>query len=180
MGFVLGGGDIAISTELPPSSFVYRTSNSTWNFYTVFYVLASGFGFGMYRLTLARGVIFLLSSEYSGVMCRARPGTIVTWPWLRLSMIYCCALKLFSQLCATCRSCWFLDSVALSCCAGERYIWHEGWLHTYKMVTEHFANPNLGWQNMYSVCAWEKYRKYLFSVYRNSDLDDRIFDCLLT
>ena len=26
---------------------------------------------------------------------------------------------------------------------GARCIWPEGWLHTYEMVTEHFANPNL-------------------------------------
>ena len=73
----------------------------------------------MWRLTLARGVLFLLSAEYSAVMCWAWPGTIVTWPWLRLSMIYCCALRLWSQICVTCRRYWFLDSVALSCCTAQ-------------------------------------------------------------
>ena len=38
---------------------------------------------------------------------------------------------------------WFLDSVALSCCVGVRCLGPEGWLHMLKMVTEHFANPNL-------------------------------------
>ena len=38
---------------------------------------------------------------------------------------------------------WFSDSVALSCCACPRCLGHEGWLHTYEMVTEHFANQNL-------------------------------------
>ena len=78
-------------------------------------------------------------------MCRGLggPGTLVTWPWLRLSMIYCCALRLWSQICVTCRSCWFPDSVALSCCVGTRCLGLEGWLHTFEMVTKHFANPNL-------------------------------------
>ena len=31
-------------------------------------------------------------------MCRVCPGTLVTWPWLRLSMIYCCALRPWSQI----------------------------------------------------------------------------------
>ena len=42
-----------------------------------------------------------------------------------------------------CRRCWFLVSVALSCCVGARCIGPVGWLPTFEMVTEHFANPNL-------------------------------------
>ena len=34
-------------------------------------------------------------------------------------------------------------SVALSCCVGARCLGHVGWLHTFEMVTEHFANANL-------------------------------------
>ena len=59
-----------------------------------------------------------------------------------LSMIYCCTLRLWSQICVTCRSCLFADSVALSCCAGARCLEPEGWLHMYEMVMEHFANQN--------------------------------------
>ena len=66
-------------------------------------MLAWGFGFWMWRLTQAHGVLFLVSAEYSAVMHWAWPGTIVTWPWLRLSMIYCCALRLWSLICITCR-----------------------------------------------------------------------------
>ena len=102
-------------------------------FSILFSMLARGFGFCMWRLTLARGVLFLMSVEYSAVMCGAWPGTLVTLPWLRLSMIYCCALRLWSQICVTCRSYWFPDSVALYCCAGERCLVPEGWLHTYEM-----------------------------------------------
>ena len=55
----------------------------------------------------------------------------------------CCALRLWSQICVTCRRCWFLVSVPLSCCVGARCFGPVGWLHTFEMVTEHFANPNL-------------------------------------
>ena len=88
-------------------------------------------------------VLFLLSAEYSTVVCGAWPGTFVTWSWLHLSMIYCCALRLWSQICVTCRSYWLPDSVALSYCAEARCLGPEGWLHTYEMVTEHFTDPNL-------------------------------------
>ena len=37
--------------------------------------------------------------------------------------------------------CWFLVSVALSC-VGARCLGPMGWLHTFEMVTEHFANLN--------------------------------------
>ena len=99
--------------------------------------------FWMFRQTLALGVLYLLSAEYSAVMCGAWPPTLVTGPWLCLSMIYCCALRLWSQICSTCRRCWFRVSVALSCCVGARCLGPVGWLHTFEMVTEHFANPNL-------------------------------------
>ena len=76
-------------------------------------------------------------------MCEAWLETLVTWPWLCISMIYCFALRLWSQICITCRSCWFPVSLAMSCCVGARCLGHVGWRHTYEMVTEHFANPNL-------------------------------------
>ena len=49
----------------------------------------------------------------------------------------------WSQLCVTCQSYWFPDSVALSSCAGARCLGPEGWLYTYEMVKKHFASPNL-------------------------------------
>ena len=106
-------------------------------------MLPWGFGFWMWRLTLTLADLCLLSEEYSAVMSEAWPRTLATWPWLRLSMIYYLALRLWSQICVTCRSCWFPDSVAQSCCAGARCLGLEGWLHTYEMVKEHFANQNL-------------------------------------
>ena len=40
-----------------------------------------------------------------------------------------CALRLWSRICDTCRSYWFQHLVALSCCAGARFLGPEGWLH---------------------------------------------------
>ena len=51
------------------------------------------------------------------------------------------------------------------------------------MVTELFANPSLSvvvakcW--FFRVCGVRQ-NLYVFSLYRNPDLDYRIFDCLLT
>ena len=39
--------------------------------------------------------------------------------------------------------CWFLGSVALSCCAGASCLVPVGWRHKYEMDMEHFANQNL-------------------------------------
>ena len=70
-----------------------------------------------------------LAAEYPVAMCGVCPGTLVTWPWLRLGMIYCCALRPWSQICIMCQSCWFLGSVALSCCAGASCLVPVGWRH---------------------------------------------------
>ena len=52
-----------------------------------------------------------------------------------------------------------------------------GWLHRFEMVTEHFANPNLS-VVVVRVCGMRQ-NLYVYSLYRNPDLDDRIFYCLL-
>ena len=147
-------------------------------------MFAWGAGFWMWRLTLARRVLLvLMSAEYSVVMCGAWPGTLVTWPWLRRSMMYCCALRFWSQICFRCQSYWFPDLVTLHCCVGTKCPEPKGWPHTYEMVTEHFA------QLKFKCNCCEKYRflgfvvwdrTFVFSLYRNPDLDGRFFDCLLT
>ena len=67
----------------------------------LFSSLAWGIGFWMWRLTLACGVLFLLSAEYYVVMCGACTGNLVTWLWHRLGMIYCSSLRFWSQICVT-------------------------------------------------------------------------------
>ena len=50
---------------------------SLWIFSISFFMVAWGFGFWMWRQTLARVVLSLLSAEYSVVICGAFPGTLV-------------------------------------------------------------------------------------------------------
>ena len=112
------------------------------------------------------GVLLRLAAKYSEAMCGVCPGTLVTCPLLHLSMIYCCALSPWSQICVTCQSCWFLGSVALSCCAGTSCLVSVGWRHMYEMDMEHFANQHL------SVVV-VKYWLLGFVVY------DRTFMCIV-
>ena len=77
IGFVGGGGNIAIETTLPPSYFVYGISLS-------YYLCLPQASINnrlhkkMWSLTRAGGVHGLLSADYSVVMCGAWPGTLVT------------------------------------------------------------------------------------------------------
>ena len=105
MGFVGGGGNISIATALPPSSFVYCILNIK-QFMDFLYLIF----YGCLRLRFLdvvtkpgqrRPVPDVCRTLCSNV--RAFMGTLVTWPWLRLSMIYCCALRIWSQICVTCR-----------------------------------------------------------------------------
>ena len=88
---------------------------------------------------------------------------------------------LWSQICITCRSSWFPDLVALSC-AGAGYLGLEGWRHTYEMDMEQFANPSLS--VAVAKCWFLRFvvrdRTNVFSHHHNPDLDDRMFDSLLT
>ena len=92
----------------------------------------------MTETSVSDGVLLRLAAEYSVEMCGVCPGTLVTWPWVRLSMIYCCALRPWSQICVTFQSCWFLYSVAMSC-AGASCLVPVGWRHMYEMDMEHLA-----------------------------------------
>ena len=76
-GFVGGEGKIAIVTALPLLIFVFIVFKySVYGIYSsLFFVLAWNFGFRMWRLTRALGVLFLVPAEYSAVMCGAFPGT---------------------------------------------------------------------------------------------------------
>ena len=71
----------------------------------------------------------------------------LTWPWLYLCDLTVASsqydILLCSETLVSDMSHEFLVSVALSCCVGARCLEPVGWLHTFEMVTEHFANPNL-------------------------------------
>ena len=114
----------------------------------------------------------ILSSNVPGQL-----ETLVTWPCLCLSIIYCFAPRLWSQICITCRSCWFPVSVTLSY-VGVRTLGPMGWQHMYEMVMEHFTNPNLSmvvakcW--FLGFVVWG--RTFMCNLYRNPDIDQQIFD----
>ena len=127
----------------------------------------------MWRLSLTHGVPFLLSAEYSVVMSGAWPGTLVILPWFHLSMMYCCALRLWSQICITCRSCWFPDSVALSCCAGASCP-RDGYRAFHQPKFERGSCEML----VFRICGVRQ-NLHVFRLYRNPDLDDRILLLLL-
>ena len=88
---------------------------------------------------LEPAVCRILCSNVQGLAGNLRDLTVASSQY----DILLCALRLWSQICDTCRRCWFPVSVALSCCVGARCLGPVGWLHTFEMVTEHFANPNL-------------------------------------
>ena len=79
MGFVGGGGNIAISTALTPSFCVLCCKH------LVVYGIHMSFFYACLRLRIsdvetnpASGGLFPLSADYSVVMCGAWPGTLVT------------------------------------------------------------------------------------------------------
>ena len=112
-------------------------------------------------------------------MCGACLGTLVTWPWLRLSMIYSCDLRYWSQIWASCGSCCFPVSVALSCCAWQDASGPRA--GCIRVVTEHFDNPNLS--GVVAKCCffglWCKTEPLCVQSLPYPDQDDRIFDWLL-
>ena len=70
--------------------------------------------------------------------------------------------------------------VSLSCCVGARCLGPMGLLHTFEMVMKHFANQNLSVKCemlVFMVCDVRQ-NLYVYSHYRNPDLDDCIFYCL--
>ena len=152
------------------------------DFLYLIFMVAWGFGFSTWRQTLIRGVLHLLSAEYSVVMCGAWPGTLVTWPLLRLSMIYCCALRVWSEICVPCRRCRFLVSVALSCFVGGKIPRARGMAANVRDGYRSFRQPKFecGCCEMlfFSLCGI-RHNLCVYSLYRNPDVDDRIFDCLL-
>ena len=144
-------------------------------------MLAWNFGFRMWGLMRSPCVLFQMSAEYSAVMGGAFPGTWVTWQWLCLSMIYCCALRPWSRTGVIYQSCMFLDLVILSSCAGTECLGPLGWLHMCVMGYVVFRQPKFksGCSEMlvFRVCG-ARQNFYVFSLYRNPDLDDRFYDCL--
>ena len=104
-------------------------------------MLACGFCFWTWRLTLASGVLCLLSEEYSSYV-RGLPGNPCDLAvassqhdTLFRSETLVLVMRHVSKLLVP----GFGRPVLLW---GARCLGPEGLQHTYEMVTEHFANPN--------------------------------------
>ena len=147
MGFVGSGGNIAIGTALPPSSFVHCIVkiNRLWIFSLSFY--------GCLRLRFldvetnpgphrpVPPVCTILCSNMRGLAGNLSDLTVASSQY----DILLCSETLVSDMHHVSEVlvpgfCW---TVALSCCVVARCFGHVGWLHTFEMVTEYFANPNL-------------------------------------
>ena len=95
----------------------------------------------MWRLSLVRVVLFLLCAEYSSNVRGLEGNLSDLTTALSQYGILLCSVTLFSDMRHVSE---FLvpEFGRPSCCAGARCLGPEGWLHTYEIVTEHFANPN--------------------------------------
>ena len=81
-----------------------------------------------------------------------------------------------------CRSCWFPDSVSLSCCAGPSCLEAQGMAAYVRDGYGAFCKPKFECDCceilVFRVCGVRQ-NIYVFSLYHNTDLDDQIFNCLL-
>ena len=137
MGIVGGGGNIAIATALPPIMVCVLDCKhqlaygySLYNFLWLPEASVSGRGDKPWGAASCR----ILCSNVRGLAGNLSDLTVASSQY---------DILLCSQICVTCRRCWFLVSVALSCCVRARCLGPVGWLYTFEMVTEHFANQNL-------------------------------------
>ena len=145
-------------------------------------MLAWNFGFWMWRLTRAPGVLFLEAAEYSAVMCGVVPRTWEMRHWLRLGMICCCALRPWS------RDRRHKSELLVHGFGRPVLLCRDGMPRARGMAAYvrdgygEFRLPKFecGCCEMLviRVCG-ARQNFYVFSLYRNPDLDDRIYDCLL-
>ena len=142
-------------------------------------MLAWNFGFWMWRLAQATDVLLLGPAEYSAVMCGSFPGTWATWQWLRLSMICCCAPRpwswtgVISELLVP-----LFGRPVLSCWDGTP--WALVMAAYVRDGCGEFHQPKFECGCCEMLLCGARQNFYVFSLYRNHDQDDRIYDCLQT
>ena len=131
----------------------------------------------MLRLIRAHGALLQLVAEYSAAMCGVCPGTLVTWLWLCLSMIYCCALRPWSQICVMCQSSWVRSPCVVDLLCRGKLPRARGMAAYVRDGYEAFRQPKFecGCCEMLvvRVCGLRQ-NFYVYSLYRNPDQDDRI------
>ena len=145
MGFVDGGSNIAITTALPPPSFVHCIVSIKYFMdflYLIFY--------GCLRLQFldvvtnpglrhpVPAVCRILCSNVRGLAGNFSDVTVTSSQYdiLLCSEILVSDMRHVSEVLGPVLS-------TLPCCVGARCLGPMGWLHTFEMVMEHFANPNL-------------------------------------
>ena len=137
----------------------------------------------MLRPIPAHGVLLRLAAECSAAICGVCPGTFVTWPCLRLSMIYCCALRPWSQIYVTCQIELLVPGFGrpVLLCQGKlprargmaAYV--RDWYGAFRQPTF-----ECGCCEMLVVSCGLRQNFYVYSLYHNPDQDDHIYDRLLT
>ena len=90
------------------------------------------------------GFLFLVSAEYSTVMCGGLSKNLNDLTVASSHYdLWMCSKTLVSDIGVTCRSYGFLDLVALSFCAGTGCIGPLEWLHMCEKIMRYFANTNI-------------------------------------
>ena len=132
----------------------------------------------MWRQTLTRGVLYLLPAEYSVVMCGAWPGASFQ------HNILLCSETLVSDM----RHVSVLSEVLVPG-FGRHVLLCQGKMPRARGMAAYvrdgygvFRQPKFkcgcGEMLIFRVCGVRQ-NIYVCSLYRNTDLDNRIFDCLL-
>ena len=143
MGFVGGGGNIAIVSALPLSSFLivvpiysYHMGALHLKFYSCLRLQFPDVETNLGPRSPVAASCRILCSNMRGLSRNLSDLAVASSQY---DILLCSA-----QICVTCESCWFLGSVELSCCAGASCLVPMGWRHIYyEMHMEHFANQNL-------------------------------------
>ena len=137
----------------------------------------------MWRQTLSRSVLFPTSADYSVVMCGSWSGNLsdLTVASSRYDILLCSEtlvsdMRHVSELLVP-------GSVSLSSCVGAGCLWPDRGMASYvRDGYGAFRQPKFecGCCEMlvFRVCGLRQ-NLYVFSLYRNPDLNDRIF-CLIT
>ena len=178
MGFVGGVGNIAIATALPPS-FVYCIVNikELMNFLYLIFCACLRLRFLDVQTNpgLRRPVPAVCRILCSNVWGMAKNLSDLTVALSRYDILLCSETLVSDMRHVSGVLVPGFCGPVMSCRA--RCLGPVGWLHTFAMVTEHFANPNLS--VVVAKCCflgfvvWD--RTFVCSLYRNPDLDNRIF-----
>ena len=145
-------------------------------------MLAWGIGFWMWRLTLACGILFLLSVEYSAAMRGALAvnlGDLTVAPsWYDILL---CSETLVSDMHHVSEILVPGFGLSVLLCQGKMpWAWGAAYVRDgYRAFCQPKFECGCYEMLVFRVCGGRR-NLHVFSLYCNPDLDDRIFDCLLS